>query len=184
MTEAVDYVRRLEPLIRIIASERVEPSLRDDAVQEARIAVWRVAQEHANDPKPLGPLLTTVARRAIYGVITGRPMTGEVGKRGCERDPLRGRHTDPIDLDRDDSACDDQSDVVTLRAVIAEVLNELQPWERTYLVQRFLEDRPVAEVATGLGMSQNGLTNAWTRRLRPLLVQRLCGLGLQPIQHV
>lgn len=176
VTDAVDYVRRLDPLIRIMAAERVAPALRDDAEQEARIAVWKVAQEHADDPRPLGPLLTTVARRAIFNVVNGRPMTGESGVRGRTRDPLRGQHADPLDLERDDAARDDHADEVDLRVTVAGVLDDLAPWEREYVQQRFLLDRPVAEVAQGLGMSQNGTTNAWTRRLRPLLAQRLGGM--------
>lgn len=172
-----DYLRRHEPLIGIMAAEMVSPDLRDDAEQEARIAVWRTAQRHAGDPKPLGPLLATVARRAILGVVSGRPMTGEGGRRGRTRDPLRGQHADPLDPERDDKPGGNHADNVDLRVTVAGVLDELKPWERQYVQRRFLEDRPVTEVAQGLGMSPTGLANAWSRRLRPALAQRMEGLA-------
>ena len=162
-----------------MAAERVAPALRDDAEQEARIAVWQAAQSHADDPKPLGPLLTTIARRAILGVASGRPMTGEEGHRGRTRDPLRSRRTDEFNPERNDASCDDHADAVALRVAVAEALDELKPWERTYVERRWLDDRPVTEVAAQLDMSPTALANAWSRRLRPLLTERLaaCAQG-------
>lgn len=173
---ATDHVARLDPLIRIMAAERVSPSLRDDAEQEARIAVWQVAELHADDPRPLGGLLTVVARRAVLGVAAGRPMTGEEGHQGRTRDPLRSGATDPLDPRDVDTPETDHADTVALRVAIAAALADLKPWERTYVARRFLEDRPVAEVAAEPGMSPTGLANAWARRLRPGLAASLASL--------
>ncbi|OZV74740.1 hypothetical protein CA850_29625 [Micromonospora echinospora] len=176
MTAPADHVTRLDPLIRIMSAERVPPALRDDAEQEARIAVWTVATAHADDPRPLGPLLTTVARRAVRAVAVGRPMTGEEGRRGVERDPLRAGRLVELDTERDDAPQGDHAEAVALRVSVARALADLAPWERAYVVGRFLEDRPVAEVAADLGMSPTGLANAWSRRLRPALAEALSPL--------
>ncbi|TDC35705.1 sigma-70 family RNA polymerase sigma factor [Micromonospora sp. KC213] len=171
-----DHLTRLDPLIRIMAAERVAPALRDDAEQEARIAVWQVAQAHADDPRPLGPLLTTVARRAVRAVAVGRPMTGEEGRRGIERDPLRAGSLSELDAERDDRPQGDHADAVALRVEVARVLAGLAEWERAFVVRRFLDDRPMTEVARELGMSAGGLANAWVRRLRPALAEALSSL--------
>ncbi|SCL32868.1 hypothetical protein GA0070616_4575 [Micromonospora nigra] len=177
MTTATDHVARLDPLIRIMAAERVAPSLRADAEQEARIAVWQAAQAHADDPRPLGPLLTVVARRAVRAVAVGRPMTGEQGRRGVTRDPLRVGGWAEVDADRDGDPQADHADAVALRVEVARVLATLAPWERAFVVRWLLDDRPMVEVAAELGMSPGGLANAWSRRLRPMLAAALADLA-------
>jgi len=167
-----EHVVRLDKLIRIMAAERLRPDLREDAEQEARIAVWRCAIKHADDPRPLGPLLTTVARRAILGVAAGRSFTGETRKQG-RKEPLRQASTEALDPADEGDTQHDPADEIALRDAVEQALAPLKPWERAYIEQHYLADRPQTDVAEALGMSVGGLANAWARRLRPQLALAL-----------
>jgi RNA polymerase sigma factor (sigma-70 family) len=169
-----EHLARMDPLIRLMAAERVRPGLRDDAAQEARIAVWQAIEAHGDDPRPLDGLLTVVARRAVLDVTRGRRFTGEPSTQG-RKEPLTAANTESLDpADEGDEVADHAAEI-DLREAVAAVLEGLQSWERAYVTEHYMKDRPQAEVARSLGMSVGGLSTAWSRRLRPALATALVG---------
>lgn len=82
-------------------------------------------------------------------------------------------YADPPEVARADATGDTE-----LRLVVAAALAGLAPADRAVLVLRYLEDRPVGEVAELLGVSEGAVRNRSMRaldRLRPLLTHTNSG---------
>jgi RNA polymerase sigma-70 factor (sigma-E family) len=81
----------------------------------------------------------------------------------------RSSHERPTDSPPDPAVRDGDTD---LRLALTAALAELQPLDRAVLVLRYLDDRPVAEVARTLGCSDGAVRNRTLRaldRLRAVL---------------
>ena len=74
-------------------------------------------------------------------------------------------HERPIEAPVELAASDGDTD---LRVALAGALAELQPLDRAVLVLRYLDDRPVAEVAEVLGCSPGAVRNRTLRALERL----------------
>lgn len=71
----------------------------------------------------------------------------------------------PVEVVPDRGSVDGDSDV---RLALAAALAELAPLDRAVLVLRYLDDRPVAEVARALGCSEGAVRNRTLRALERL----------------
>lgn len=89
-----EVIERKERLLQIMVSERVtDPSVRDDILQEARIAVWKaMSRAYESDA-----YLHTAARRRIEEVRSRQTWTGHTRVHGQPTDPLRDSRTDSLD---------------------------------------------------------------------------------------
>ena len=74
----------------------------------------------------------------------------------------RSTHERPVENTGDQAAGADDTD---LRLALAAALAQLQPLDRAVLVLRYLDDRPVADVAEVLGCSQGAVRNRTLRAL-------------------
>ncbi len=74
----------------------------------------------------------------------------------------RSNHERPVEFLPDPGARDADAD---LRIALADALAELQPLDRAVLVRRYLDDRPVREVARELGCSEGAVRNRTLRAL-------------------
>ena len=74
----------------------------------------------------------------------------------------RSQHERPVERPTEQAAGDGDTD---LRVALAAALASLQPLDRAVLVLRYLDDRPVAEVAEVLGCSQGAVRNRTLRAL-------------------
>lgn len=160
-----------------MAYQRVSSADHDDAVQEARIAIWQTVEQRADEARSLSGLLTVVGRSAIADVARRKPMTGQDSRRGKTRDVLRYGAGVPLVSITQDDRVEDRTHEVELRVAVAAALAELKPWQRYYVVERFLNDRPVKDIAADLGMDVHNLFHAWTKRLKPRLAEALAPLA-------
>ena len=171
--DVTEWLRALEPSIQVVAREQLPPDKVADGEQEARIAIWRylASDRGGNIPTNLRGYLFMIAKKAIIRFAAGRPMLGErEGAQGKPRCPVASGYTEQIE---DVRTYESHEPDVDLRVDILTALLDLLPWEKYFVVSHYLLDRPVREIADQLGMHENGLRNAWKRRLQPLLAGRL-----------
>lgn len=186
-------VEELAPLVDLMAKERTKgqgrvlfqmgdrarkPWLYDDAYQEGLIAAWRVSQTH---PDQSDAYQTAAARNAVVGVLSGRPLTGEDGRKGWQdahdsagpievESPEGGTVT--LGEDRPDWGPVDGFAAVERRADLGPVLDAvrgLSERDRMYVWLRFWVGMNEPEIAEELGTTKEYLNRTWRNRIRPAL---------------
>lgn len=108
----------------------------EDVVQETLIRAWRNADKLDREPEMLRAWLHTVARRIVI-------------------DGWRSRQARPREVEEaapDSVGVPDESDRTLSAMVVYEALRNLTPEQREAVLQTYLRDRTVNEVATALGV--------------------------------
>lgn len=178
-TEAV--LRRLKPLVGIMAGERAGRSGYDDARQEGLIAVWRAASAQPDAPPRY---LAAVARNAVKGSVAGRAPFGAPSHQG-RREPL----TDAVPLeptnaegermpfDREDRHASDAFEAVERRDVIERALATLTAEDRRLIELRYWQESDYSDAAAELGRSVHALSRRWNHHVKPALRVSLAELA-------
>lgn len=91
MTGLDDALSTLAPLADMMATERLPPHLREDAVQEALIKAWQALEKG----KPPG-VVRFAMREAVVNVGRGRSMTGSKRKPGINGVDVHQRYGTPL----------------------------------------------------------------------------------------
>lgn len=108
----------------------------EDVVQETLIRAWRNADKLDREPEMLRAWLYTVARRIVI-------------------DGWRSRQARPQEVEEPDAdavGVPDESDRTLAAVVVYEALQNLSPEQREAVLQTYLRDRTVNEVARTLGI--------------------------------
>jgi RNA polymerase sigma-70 factor, ECF subfamily len=108
----------------------------EDVVQETLIRAWRNADKLDREPEMLRAWLYTVARRIVI-------------------DGWRSRKSRPQEVeeaDADSIGVPDESDKTLAAMVVYEALRNLSPEQREAVLQTYIRDRTVNEVAATLGI--------------------------------
>lgn len=108
----------------------------EDVVQETLIRAWRNADKLDRQPDMLRAWLYTVARRIV---IDGRRSR-------------RARPHEVEEADADSVGIPDESDRTLAAMVVHDALRTLSPDQREAVMQTYLRDRTVNEVAETLGV--------------------------------
>lgn len=161
MTDIEATLSEIDPLLRIIARERVgaQSWLLDDAVQEARIRAWtRLSEGH-----PIG-IAVHAAKQAILDVVLGRRMTGSkqagvpitrtlpLTMDGPSGDEFTIEPADPSASAAFEDAVDDQDDV--LDALLA----PLTAGQRSVALHA-MEGLTTREIGDKLGVSHQAVSS-------------------------
>lgn len=108
----------------------------EDVVQETLIRAWRNADKLDREPEMLRAWLYTVARRIVI-------------------DGWRSRQARPQEVEEPDVdavGVPDESDRTLAAVVVYQALRNLSPEQREAVLQTYLRDRTVNEVAEALGI--------------------------------
>ncbi|TNC27674.1 sigma-70 family RNA polymerase sigma factor [Amycolatopsis alkalitolerans] len=108
----------------------------EDVVQETLIRAWRNADKLDREPEMLRAWLHTVARRIVID-----------GWRSRQARPREVEEAEP-----DSVGVPDESDRTLAAMVVYEALGNLSPEQREAVLQTYIRDRTVNEVASSLGI--------------------------------
>lgn len=108
----------------------------EDVVQETLIRAWRNADKLDREPEMLRAWLYTVARRIVID-----------GWRSRQARPQEVEEAEP-----DSVGVPDESDRTLAAMVVYEALQNLSPEQREAVLQTYIRDRTVNEVAATLGI--------------------------------
>ena len=148
----------------------------DDFVRARSTGLLRTAYLLTGDRHAAEDLVQEVLEQ-MYGKwrrITGAPdayARRALVNRSTNRWRRRGRRPE-APLAHHDVAAPDHSDGVVIRDTVVEALRSLPPGQRAAVVLRYLDDLPVAEVASALNCSEGTVKSNTSRgldRLRALL---------------
>ncbi len=165
-------LRKKEPLIQIMVAERCsDPNLRDDALQEGRISIWRESQRGR---ARTDAYLHTAARTAITHALTRDLWTGRPeGRTAKPVDPMR-RPRDSLDaLAYDATGGTEPDPMAHHQAEVARAVSALPLEGRQYCFLRFWQGHTNPEAASRLNTNAKTLQNRWLRDYRPALAARL-----------
>lgn len=149
----------------------------EDAVQEARIAVWQTLAKH---PDATRSYLDQAATWRIKSVLRGESLTGETrphGGKDTRPDPLR------TDWTTEDAAVEmagpehlDQIEVAYHHGEIMQAIAALPELYREYVVLRFWGDMDRHEIGRLLRRNPGNLATTWRTQIQPQLQQSLAHL--------
>ena len=108
----------------------------EDVVQETLIRAWRNADKLDREPEMLRAWLHTVARRIVIDGWRSR----------------KARPQEVEEADADTVGVPDESDRTLAAMVVYEALRNLSPEQREAVLQTYIRDRTVNEVAQTLGI--------------------------------
>ena len=158
----------------------------DDAVQEARVELWRAYRELESDPNRIAYSRQRAKRRIGQYLFHDKPQTGHtrlVGRPEVKTTALLdkpvGDPAGPATLGDLLLAADALGDVEWAyhHGEIMEALSGLSAQNREYVLRRFWMGYNDSEVARELGVSTSGMHNRWVRTIRPRLVEALSHLA-------
>lgn len=164
-----DYLREQEGLLRWKAGGD------EDAVQEARIAVWRTLTKH---PGATRSYLDQAATWRIRAVQRGESLTGETrphGGKDTRPDPLRSG-TEELEAALDLSATAGDLDLAYHHGEIMLAIAALPPVHREYVVLRFWGGMDRNEIGRILHRNPANLATTWRTQIQPQLRERLAHL--------
>ena len=114
-----------------------------DATQEAFVSAWRTLPR-LREAAAFDGWLNRIVANASYMVLRRRRRLREVQPALVVDDPDAVVETPPDHVT--------ESDVIVQRDTIGRAFDRLRPKERTILVLRYVDDRPVHEIARSLGI--------------------------------
>lgn len=169
-----EVIERKERLLQIMVSERVtDPAVRDDILQEARIAVWKaLSRPHHSDA-----YLHTAARRRIEEVQARQTWTGHTRVHGQPTDPLRQSSTDSLDRLMDVGLMTaaqtilDGVEMAYHQGELFQAIADLPANYREYVILRFWGGLTDPEIAAEMGRSKATLQRWWTEARSTLRVR-------------
>jgi RNA polymerase sigma factor (sigma-70 family) len=169
-----------ERLLQIMVAERrVPPNDYEDALQEARITLWRVMSAK---PDVAAAYLHRAAAYRITECRDRQTWTGHTRHHGQPTDPLRRVDRDSLD-DPDSSfeaAAPEVFDSVLIayhEGEIVRALNLLPARDREYVVLRFWGGLTHAEIAARQNLSKQHMQRIWLKSTKPRLAQALAHLA-------
>lgn len=172
-------IRERDRLLHIQASELgvSDPGMRDDLVQEGRIKLWDVL---VREPDAKG-LLSVATKRRMMRLATGATTwTGQAGRQGLERDPLRRTWDTTDDQDWplliEGPGLAEGVELAYHHGELAHALNALPKRHREYVVLRFWGGLSNAEIAALQDVNPSNVARTWTEVIRPALVAHLSHL--------
>lgn len=168
-----ELIAQKEPLLQIMVSERASPSTRDDALQEARIAVWEVATARPDAPPAY---VHAAARMRITEYLTRGKATGAPSMRGRQRVDVAASLDDP-DVHTLLEAVEVLDVVVNayVEGVVAQALDTLTPQQLRYVRLRFWEGADAARLKEEFGYDPNGLWKGAKPKLQRALAHLVPG---------
>jgi RNA polymerase sigma-70 factor (sigma-E family) len=144
----------------------------DDFVRTRSTGLLRIAYLLTGDRHAAEDLVQEVLEQ-MYGKwrrITGAPEAyarRALVNRSTNRWRRRGRRPE-TPLAHHDVAAPDHSDDVVIRGTVVEALRSLPPSQRAAVVLRYLDDLPVAEVASALNCTEGTVKSNTSRGLEKL----------------
>jgi RNA polymerase sigma factor (sigma-70 family) len=176
------FARERPRLVRLCARLSGSSAAAEDLAQETLVEAWRHRQR-LHDSAGQAAWLSAIARNVCLR------WQRRAGRERGRVDQLGGAREEEGDPIADRLAADVDLEIELERSELAELLDRamalLPPETRQILVQRYIEDRPQAEVAARLGMTEGAVAVRLHRgklSLRRLLVTDLsaeaAGYGL------
>lgn len=163
---------RLERIVRCPSVRRVTAGapLAEDAVQEARIAVWGVMEAR---PDVADSYLFAVATKAALSLLTGRKATGAPARTKMSGSPVKSDSLDDL-LDQPEYVPPSTTweDATALELSVQDALADLEPRDQALLHLRFWEGYTETAAAKRLGFSRATAYNRWAA-VQPVLAERL-----------
>jgi DNA-directed RNA polymerase specialized sigma24 family protein len=159
-----------EALFQIMVSERhVDPEMRDDVLQEARIVAWQVLtsdKEYGNRDQ----YAHAAARRRIVETATRQTWTGHTRVHGQPTDPLRQAGKEPLEA-VELVAAEVLSDIDAAyhHGQVYAAIRALPEPHREYVYQRFWLGMTEPEMAAYAGRSVATVSRWWLNDIRPTL---------------
>jgi RNA polymerase sigma factor (sigma-70 family) len=165
---------RLERIVRCPSVRRacLGAPLAEDAVQEARIAVWGVMEKR---PDVADSYLYAVATKAALSLLTGRKATGAPERTKMSGSPVSNASLDDL-MDAEESSWEPPTttweDATALELSVQDALADLEPRDQALIHLRFWEGHPESTAAKMLGYSRARAYQRW-QSIRPVLAERL-----------
>lgn len=165
---------RLERIVRCPSVRRVTAGspLAEDAVQEARIAVWGILERR---PDVADSYLYATATKAALSLLTGRKATGAPERSKMSGSPVSNASLDGL-MDAEESSWEPPTvafeEETALELTVAEALAELEPRDQTLIHLRFWEGYTETAAAKLLGYSRARAYQRWAA-VQPVLAERL-----------
>ncbi len=144
-----------EPFLRRYISVRVAASEVDDVMAETYLRVYRSADRFRDEGRPAAAWLVTIARNLLASHHRTKARRAAHGPINSGDARLSGEVDDEL-LDRSGDA------------ELLEALAELKPRQRRVLELRFFDERTVAECASEMTMSDQGVRALTYRALQAL----------------
>lgn len=153
---------RHAPILAARLRAVLPPSDVEDVLQETFLGAWKGASSYRPEAE-VGGWLWGIARRQAAQLLRRRgPVTGLASELDADR--LAGR--------------DDPAEIVVARAHLAAAVSTLSPAEHEVWRLRYVEDRPLAEVAELTGVPE-GTVKSRAHRARRLLRSALRASALR-----
>lgn len=177
MTAALD-LPRLRGLVEVMAAERTKeaPHLFEDAVQEGMIAAWEASEARPDAP---AAYVHGAARKGVLTVVSGRPLTGQEGRRGWQD---AHDSTVPLVVQSDEGeefalepACPRAAQALQSVGLehVREAVAALPAEDAALVYARYWRGLSFAEASVVLGRPAGTLARRWTTLVRPALASAL-----------
>ena len=134
---------RIDRCYRIAWSILKNDSDAADATQEAFVSAWRTLPR-LREVAAFDGWLNRIVANASYTVLRRRRRLREIQPALVLDDPDAEVETAPDHIT--------ESDVIVQRDTIGRAFDRMRPKERTILVLRYVDDRPIDEIARSLGI--------------------------------
>lgn len=156
---------RHAPILAARLRAMLPPADVEDVLQETFLGAWKGASSYRPEAE-VGGWLWGIARRQAAQLLRRRgPATASLP--GLNSEPNAGRV----------AGHDDPAEIVVARAHLAAAVSALSPAEHEVWRLRYVEDRPLAEVAELTGVPE-GTVKSRAHRARRLLRSALRGSAL------
>ena len=141
-------------LVRLCARLTGDADAAEDLAQETLLEAWRHAHK-LHDPEGYAPWLSAIARNVClrWRQRRGREL-GRLAQPGLHHD---GDVSELLDAQPDSFDLEVELERNELAQLLDRALALLPPETRTALVERYVEETPLAEVAARMGMTDSGL---------------------------
>lgn len=165
-----DYLREQEGLLQYKASRD------QDAVQEARVAVWLTLAKH---PQATRSYLDQAASWRIISHLRGEAQTGESRTlHGPHKQPEPSFTTEDVATELAAPDALEAANLAYHQGEIMRAIAELPQVHREYVVLRFWGDLSRDEIGRALRRNPGNLATTWKHQIQPQLAKSLAHLAL------